>query len=57
MKKEYMYICITESLYYTAEINIVNQLYLNKHKKSLMKSFKKCFTENKRSSVKPNDST
>ena len=56
MKKN-VYSCITESLYYTAEINIVNQLHLNKHKKSLMKSFKKCFTENKRSSVKPNDST
>ena len=32
-KKEYIYICITESLCYTAEIkhNIVNQLYSNKN--------------------------
>ena len=26
----YIHICITESLCYTAEINIVNQLYFNK---------------------------
>ena len=29
-KKEYIYICITESLGYKAEINTVHQLYFNK---------------------------
>ena len=47
-KKEYIhiYVCITESLYCTAEINIVNQLYFNlKKKKKHRDSNKNCLVQ------------